>query len=117
MWVTKLLISPVKKDFLLKNNQIWLEIGISDHCWLIWCPVGGLVGGCGTGCISQDTYLLYCYLSIYLSMHCQFIRGCLVLSSVFLTFTTDSSICFNVYTTNVYTTCLYDQAFMLDNIS
>ena len=41
MWVTKLLIS-----LLL-------------HCWLISCPVGGLAGGCGAGCISQDTYLLY----------------------------------------------------------
>ena len=29
MWVTKLLISPVKKkDFLLKNDQIWPKIGI-----------------------------------------------------------------------------------------
>ena len=45
MWVTKLLISPVKKDFLLKNDQIQPEIGISDHCWLIWCPVDGLAGG------------------------------------------------------------------------
>ena len=59
MWVTKLLISPVKKDFLLKNDQIQPEIGISDHYWLIWCPVDGLAGGYGTGCISQDTYLLY----------------------------------------------------------
>ena len=39
MWVTKLLISPVKNRF--------------------FCPVGGLAGGCGAGCISQDTYLLY----------------------------------------------------------
>ena len=32
MWVTKLLISPVKKkDFLPKNNPIWPEIGISIH--------------------------------------------------------------------------------------
>ena len=29
MWVTKLLISPVKKkDFLPKNDQIWPKIGI-----------------------------------------------------------------------------------------
>ena len=27
MWVTKLLISPVKKDFLPKNDPIWPEIG------------------------------------------------------------------------------------------
>ena len=32
MWVTKLLIFPVKKkDFLLKNDQIWPEIGIFGH--------------------------------------------------------------------------------------
>ena len=28
MWVTKLLISPVKKDFLPQNDQIWPKIGI-----------------------------------------------------------------------------------------
>ena len=28
MWVTKLLISPVKKGFLPKNDQIWPKIGI-----------------------------------------------------------------------------------------
>merc|ERR1711963_867963 len=28
MWVTKLLISPVKKEFLPKNDQIWPKIGI-----------------------------------------------------------------------------------------
>ena len=32
MWVTKLLISPVKKkDFLPKNDQIWPKIGILGH--------------------------------------------------------------------------------------
>ena len=31
--------SSKKKDFLPKNDQIWSEIGISVHCWLIWCPV------------------------------------------------------------------------------
>ena len=28
MWVTKVLISPVKKDFLPQNDQIWPKIGI-----------------------------------------------------------------------------------------
>ena len=23
--------------------------------WLIWCPVGGLVGGCGTWAVSRKT--------------------------------------------------------------
>ena len=32
MWVTKLLIFPVKKkDFLPQNNQIWPKIGIFVH--------------------------------------------------------------------------------------
>ena len=65
MWVTKLLISPVKKkDFLSKNDQIWPKIGIfgqfgpamqaySVPCW--W--VGWWLWR--AGCISQDTYLLY----------------------------------------------------------
>ena len=51
--------SSKKNDFLPKKNQIQPEIGISVNCLLIWCPVGGLAGGCGVGCISQDTYLLY----------------------------------------------------------
>ena len=28
MWVTKLLISPVKKGFFAQNDQIWPKIGI-----------------------------------------------------------------------------------------
>ena len=59
MWVTKLLISPVKKDFLLKNDQIQPEIGISNHCWLIWCPVDGLAGGCGTRAVSRKTPIYF----------------------------------------------------------
>ena len=46
MWVTRLLISPVKKRiFCSKTTK--------------FSPVGGMAGGCGAGCISQDTYLLY----------------------------------------------------------
>ena len=68
MWVTKLLISPVKKkDFLPKNDQIWPKIGIfgqfgPGHAglfnaqlwvgWWLW----------RAGCISQDTYLLYVFM-------------------------------------------------------
>ena len=51
--------SSKKKDFLPKKDQIKPEIDIFVHCWLIWCPVGGLVGGRGAGCILQDTSLLY----------------------------------------------------------
>ena len=64
MWVTKLLISPVKKGFfaqkrpnLAQNWHFWSIL--ARPCRLIWCPVGGSFGDCGAGCISQDTYLLY----------------------------------------------------------
>ena len=59
MWVTKLLISPVKKDFLPKNDPIWPKIGIFVHCWLIWCPVGGMVGGCGARAVSCKTPIYF----------------------------------------------------------
>ena len=67
MWVTKLLISPVKKRiFCPKNDQIGPKIGIFGQfgpghaglfnallmlwvSWWLW----------RAGCISQDTYLLY----------------------------------------------------------
>ena len=45
MWVTKLLISPVKKGFFAQKQPNLAQIGISEHCWLIWCPVDGLAGG------------------------------------------------------------------------
>ena len=58
--------SSKKKDFLPKNDPIWPKIGISVHCWLIWCPVGGLVGGFGARAVSPKTpiyfiqYIVYC---------------------------------------------------------
>ena len=65
MWVTKLLISQVKKkDFLPQNDQIWPKIGIFGQFGpgqagllnaLLW--VGLWLWR--AGCISQDTYLLY----------------------------------------------------------
>ena len=70
MWVTKLLISPVKKKgfFAQKRPNLarnWHFYSFwARPCWLSWCPVGGLVGGCGAGCISQDTYLLYIIRSL-----------------------------------------------------
>ena len=69
MWVTKLLISPVKKkDFWPKNDQIWPKIDFlfnlgqamqaySVPClWVSWWLRRA-------GCISQDTYLLYYILN------------------------------------------------------
>ena len=61
MWVTKLLISQVKKkDFLPQNDQIW-------HFWSIWarpcrllrCPVGGSVGGCCARAVSRKTPIYF----------------------------------------------------------
>ena len=44
MWVTKLMISQVKKkDFLLKNDQIWPEIGIFGHFVIL--SFGALLAG------------------------------------------------------------------------
>ena len=65
MWVTKLLISQVKKkDFLLQNDQIWPKIGIfgqfgPGHAGLIGALLVGRLVVVARGCISQDTYLLY----------------------------------------------------------
>ena len=61
MWATKLLISPVKKRIFAQKlpnlAQNWHFCPLLAH--LVPCPVGGLAGGCGAGCISQDAYLLY----------------------------------------------------------
>ena len=46
MWVTKLFFSPVKKGFFA-------------HCWLIWCPVYGLAGGCGARAVSRKTPIYF----------------------------------------------------------
>ena len=42
-----------------KNNPIWPKIGIFVYCWLIWCPVGGLAGGCGARAISRETPIFF----------------------------------------------------------
>ena len=61
MWVTKLLISPVKKGFLLpKNDQIWHFWSIwARSCRLIQCPVCGSVGGCGAQAVSRKTPIYF----------------------------------------------------------
>ena len=42
-----------------RNHQIWPEFGISDHCWLIRCPVDGLAGGCGARAVSRKTPIYF----------------------------------------------------------
>ena len=47
-------------EFLPKNDQIWPEIGIfARPCRLIWCPVGGLVGGCSARAVSRKTPIYF----------------------------------------------------------
>ena len=50
---------------MLKNDQIWPEIGISDHCWLIWCPVDGLAGGFGARAVSRKTPIYFIGIMIF----------------------------------------------------
>ena len=50
MWVTKLLISPGKIRIFCPKLAFLFILGR-----LIWCPVGGLVGGCGARAVSRNT--------------------------------------------------------------
>ena len=57
--------SSKKRIFCPKTTQFGPKLAFFVHCRLIWCPVGGLAGGFGAGCISQDAYLLYYYAQIW----------------------------------------------------
>ena len=64
MWVTKLLISPVKKGFFAQKRP---NLAQNWHFWSIWarpcrliqCPVGGSVGGCGARAVSRKTPIYF----------------------------------------------------------
>ena len=64
MWVTKLLISPVKKGFFGQKRP---NLAQNWHFWSIWarpcrliqCPVGGSVGGCGARAVSRKTPIYF----------------------------------------------------------
>ena len=61
MWVTKLLISPVKKGFFAQKRP---NLAQNWH----FCPllaVAGLAGGCGARAVSRKTpiYFISCYPS------------------------------------------------------
>ena len=43
------------------------EIGISDHCWLIWCPVDGLAGGCGARAVSRKIPIYFIIFIIFVN--------------------------------------------------
>merc|ERR1712016_165025 len=67
MWVTKLLISPVKKKDFLPKIGTFVHFGLAHlvSCWWIGWWLWR------AGCISQDTYLLYDTINIdwKLSIH------------------------------------------------
>ena len=60
MWVTKLLISPVKKGFFAQKRP-----NLAQN---LQCPVGGWVGGCGARAVSRKTpiYFMYLFTILYL---------------------------------------------------
>ena len=76
MWVTKLLISPVKKGFFAQKRP---NLAQNWHFWSIWarpcrfiqCPVGGSVGGCGARAVSRKTPIYF----ILLSTTCKLLTG------------------------------------------
>ena len=64
MWVTKLLISPVKKRiFCPKTTKFGPKLAffgnLARSCRLIQCPVGGSVGGCGARAVSRKTPIYF----------------------------------------------------------
>ena len=71
MWVTKLLISPVKKGFFAQKRP---NLAQNWHFWSIWarscrliqCPVGGSVGGCGARAVSRKTPIYFMILVIFM---------------------------------------------------
>ena len=69
MWVTKLLISPVKKRiFCPKTTQFGPKLAFlsiwARPCRLIQFPVGGSVGGCGARAVSRKTPIYF--ISIFI---------------------------------------------------
>ena len=60
MWVTKLLIFPVKiRIFCSRTTKFSPKLAFLPGLWLIWCPVGGLVGGCGARAVSRKTPIYF----------------------------------------------------------
>ena len=62
MWVTKLMISPVKKGLFAQKRP---NLAQNWHFWSIWArvciwwPVGGSVGGCGARAVSRKTPIYF----------------------------------------------------------
>ena len=63
MWVTKLLISQVKKkDFFAIKRP---NLAQNWHFWSIMCPVGEPVGGCGARAVSRKTPIYFMNMNIW----------------------------------------------------
>ena len=75
MWVTKLLISPVKKGFfapkrpnLAQNLHFWSIL--ARPCRLHRCPVSGSDGGCGARAVSRKTPIYFIFINqMMLTLH------------------------------------------------
>ena len=74
MWVTKLLISTVKKGFFAQKRPNLVQ---NWHFWSIWarpcrliqCFVGGSVGGCGARAVSRKTPIYFMDYTIHLGQY------------------------------------------------
>ena len=69
MWVPKLLLSPVKISiFCPKTTKFGPKLFFwsfwARPCRLIWCPVGGLVGGYGARAVSRKPPIYFISLFI-----------------------------------------------------
>ena len=62
MWVTKILISSVKIRIFAQKRPNLAFLFILGQALLVWCPVGGLVGGFCAQAVSRKTpiyFILY----------------------------------------------------------
>ena len=83
MLVPKLLLTPIKIRFFGPKTAKFgpkyaflvifcprtTKFGIFVHCRLIWCPVGGLVGGCGARAVSCKTPIYFIIRGEILAKH------------------------------------------------
>ena len=66
MWVTKPFISPVKTRIFCPKLALLFILG-----QLIWCPVGGLVVGCGARAVSRKTPIYFMCIIVILEIYVQ----------------------------------------------
>ena len=70
MWMQKILLPPVKmRNFGPKTAKFcpkYAFLGTYKPCWLIWCPVGWLVGGCCARAVSRKTPINFIIILYYI---------------------------------------------------